>query len=84
MSARGVSWGEVVETVTRAEISEPHDGKTRYHRGALCVVVAPDGTVVTVLLRSLIQWEDCDVRARRQTPDLRPGRPGVSGTGSKT
>lgn len=64
MAARGVSWGEVVTAVTHAEVSEPHQGKTRYHRGSLCVVVAPDGTVVTVLLRSTDQWTNDDARRR--------------------
>lgn len=66
MAARGVRWGEVVSTVSQVEVTDRHDGRTRYFRGALCVVVADDGTVVTVLLRSQAQWDDCAARARRR------------------
>ena len=65
MERRGVAWGEVVETCEQASIIEPpHEGRRRFHRGALCVVVAEDGTVVTVLLRESRQWTDEDVRRR--------------------
>lgn len=68
MAARGVMWGEVVSTVSRAEVIDHHDGRSRYFRGALCVVVADaDSTVVTVLLRASHQWTDADAR-RRGTP----------------
>lgn len=66
MARRAVSWGEVVSVVSRAEHFDRSGDRTRYFRGSLCVVVASDGTVVTVLLRSQSQWNDSDARHRRQ------------------
>lgn len=68
MAARCVSWGEVVVAVRNAEVSDTHEGRTRYYSGDLCIVVAPDGTVVTVLLRAPHRWDDAEMR-QRGTPD---------------
>lgn len=65
MERRAVSWSEVVEACEHATIIEPpFEGRRRFHRGALCVVVAEDGTVVTVLLRASHQWTDAEARGR--------------------
>jgi hypothetical protein len=65
MARRAVTWAEVVEVCEHPTIVEPpFEGRRRYHRGALCVVLGEDGTVVTVLLREVAQWTDADARAR--------------------
>lgn len=68
MEARGVLWGEVVAAVRCASLTDTTGERTRYFHDDLCVVVASDGTVVTVLWRASHQWTDAQVR-RRGTPD---------------
>jgi hypothetical protein len=70
MEARGVTWAEVVETCQRPHVVEPHQGRRRFVRDGLAVVVAEDGTVVTVLLRASAQWTDGDARARTANTGL--------------
>lgn len=67
MVARGVTWPEVVEAYRNPQVVEPHKGQRRYVRDGIAVVVAPDGAVVTVLLRSSAQWDDDDARGRGST-----------------
>ena len=64
MTDRAVTWAEVVDVVERAELTEPHGGHRRYCRAGLCVVVAENGCVVTILMRRTDPWTDADVRAR--------------------
>lgn len=65
MTRRDVSWSEVIEACEHPTIAEPpYQGRRRFHRGTLCVVVAEDGTVVTVLLRGAHQWDDEQARQR--------------------
>lgn len=68
MDARAVTWGEVVSTVTHAEVTDEHEGRKRFFRRDLCVVVAGE-VVVTVLMRSSARWTDRDVRGRRRFPE---------------
>jgi len=68
MKRRQITWDEVVATVERPDIIEPHQGKKRYVKGTLCVVIAPSlhgNVVVTILLREQKQWSDEDVRNRK-------------------
>ena len=65
LEPRGVSWSDVVATITGAEVSwRGHHGRTVYQAGDLAVVVTPDLVVLTVLLRSEAQWNDDMIRAR--------------------
>ncbi|NNM44519.1 hypothetical protein [Knoellia koreensis] len=65
MSARGVSWADVVETVRDASVVYGSDRGRVHQRGDLGVVVARDGAVVTVLLAERRRrWTDADARAR--------------------
>lgn len=64
MKDRGVEWREVVDTVRLYEVTDSHQGRRRFYRGPLCVVVAEDGTVVTVLLRVQHRWKNEDARKR--------------------
>ncbi|MFF0790214.1 DUF4258 domain-containing protein [Streptomyces spiralis] len=62
MAKRDVSPEEVGEAIRRPDGTEPHQGRTRYVKGSLCVVVAADGAIVTVLLRGrATTWDDHDV-----------------------
>lgn len=71
MADRHVTWSEVVEAVERPEITEPHNGNRRYSRAGLCVVVAVNGCVITILLRRTEQWTDEDARTRTQESSTR-------------
>lgn len=64
MEARGVLWGEVVAAVRCASLTDATGDRKRYFHGDLCVVVAADGTVVTVLWRASHQWTDAQARRR--------------------
>lgn len=69
MKRRNISWDELVEVIERPDIIEPHQGKKRYVKGKLCVVVAPSlhgKVIVTILLRDQNQWSDEDVRKREE------------------
>lgn len=61
MRRRGVSPEAVGEAIRCPDVTEPHDGRRRYIKGSLVVVVAEDGAIVTVLLRSGATWDDLDV-----------------------
>lgn len=65
MNARGVTWAQIVEACTRPHVIEPHQGRRRFTRGDLVVVVADDSTVVTVLLREQDTWNDAGFRERK-------------------
>lgn len=71
MCERGVSFSEVEKAVSRPQIVEPHEGRRRFIRGDLVVVVAddrrPGGSdlfVVTVLWRKLDRWTSDQMKAR--------------------
>lgn len=66
LATRDVTWGQIVEVVENPEViyGPDHRGKKILQRGKLSVVVAADGAVVTVLLRSEEQWDDGDARSR--------------------
>lgn len=68
MKRRAITFETIVSIVRDPSIIEPHDGKKRYVRDDLCVVIATDKrgfkVVVTILLRVQDQWTDADVRSR--------------------
>lgn len=66
MKRRDISPEEVANALADPQIVEPHQGKRRFVRDGLAVVVAPDLAIVTILLRSSVQWTDADARARRR------------------
>lgn len=66
MEARGVRWGDVIEAVRNAEVTDRQGDRTRYFYRDLCVVVA-ESTVVTVLLRESKHWTSAEMRARRSS-----------------
>lgn len=66
MQARDVTWGEIVETVNKPDVSFGPDerGRMVHQKGQLAVVVGGNGGVITVLLRKEEQWNDDDARNR--------------------
>lgn len=68
MAARGVTFDEIAEVLARPEIVEPHQGKRRFVRDGVVVVVAEghrgEKVVVTVLFRRSEQWTSEDMRRR--------------------
>ncbi len=74
MAERDVEPEEIAEALRRPDVSEPHEGRRRFTRGPLSVVVAEsaDGrraVVVTVLLRRRASWSDADARNRTANPN---------------
>ena len=67
MGERGVTWGDVVEACTHPSVVEPSRGMKRYIRGSLAVVVSPNNTVITVLLRETKQWNNTTAREQLGT-----------------
>ena len=81
MAAREVEPEDLADALAAPDLTEPHEGRRRFIRGPLAVVVeeSADGRralVVTVLLRRRSTWTDSDARTRRAplTPaaDRRP------------
>lgn len=70
MAERGVSYDEIEDALTRPQITEVsyHNGRRgfRYVRGHLVVVMTPDMTLVTLLLRRVAVWTDDDMRGRQR------------------
>lgn len=70
MEKRGVQWSEVATALRSPHVTEPHQGKWRYVRGSLVVVVAdvngPRPALVTCLLRHRQQWNDSDMKTRNR------------------
>lgn len=64
MRARDIDAAEVADCLRRPDIIEPHEGRRRYVKNGLVVVVAHDGALVTALLRSRETWDNAAVRAR--------------------
>lgn len=66
LDARDVTWAEIVDVVDHPEVVYGPDyrGKKIHQKGVLSVVVAPDGAVLTVLLRDEQQWTDAHAQAR--------------------
>ncbi|WP_181804615.1 DUF4258 domain-containing protein [Streptomyces shenzhenensis] len=68
MKRRDVAPEDLADVLRAPDVAESHNGRTRFVRGPLAVVVAvdPDGApvVVTVLLRSRAQWGDDDTIRR--------------------
>lgn len=67
LDARDVTWAEIVDVVDHPEVVYGPDyrGKKIHQKGDLSVVVAPDGAVLTVLLRDKEQWTDEQAIARK-------------------
>lgn len=70
MLERDVTFHEVEETLARPEIVEPDkDGRRKFKRGELCIVVADERdrlTVITVLWRRQHQWSSDEMRRDRR------------------
>lgn len=66
MEARDVTWGEIVDIVEHPEVVYGPDPKGRkiVQKGDLSIVLAPDGAIVTVLLREETAWDNEQARAR--------------------
>ncbi len=66
MENRAVTWGEIIDVVEKPEVTfgPDHLGRKSVQRGNLCVVVARDGAVLTVLLRQGEQWTNDDAKGR--------------------
>lgn len=66
MDSRAVSWGEIVDVIDNPEVIFGPDERGRYtvQSGNLCVVMADNGAVITVLLRQKRQWCDQDMVRR--------------------
>lgn len=64
MEARNVSPEAVGAAIREPDVVEPHQGRRRFVKGDLVVVVGPDGVIVTVLLRDRAEWTAKDCRAR--------------------
>ncbi len=67
MKRRQVSFEQLVEIISNPDIIEPHQGKRRYVKDNLCVVVASSlhgKVVITILLRKNDSWTDNDARNR--------------------
>lgn len=66
MNDRVITWGEILEVIKRPEVVYGPDYKGRkvMQKDKISVVVASDGAVVTVLLRSEEQWTDEDAKQR--------------------
>ncbi|MGX4690750.1 DUF4258 domain-containing protein [Streptomyces sp. JNUCC 63] len=64
IARRDISPAEVADCLRRPDIVEPHDGRRRFVRGRIAVVVAADGALVTALLRDRAHWTDADARNR--------------------
>lgn len=67
MKARKVTWGEIVETVEKPEVSFGPDerGRMVHQKGSLAVVVSRSNNVITVLFRQEKQWTDEDMARNR-------------------
>lgn len=80
LDAREVTWGEIVEVVEHPEVVYGPDyrGKKIHQKGDLSVVVAPDGAVLTVLLRDEKQWNDEQARERSLSEALEANSRSVS------
>lgn len=68
MKSRDVSWGEILEVLENPEVSFGPDDRGRYthQRGNLCVVMAGERAVITVLLRQEESWTDTEARSRKK------------------
>lgn len=61
---RDIAPEEVAECLRRPDVIEPHMGRRRFVRGSLVVVVAHDGALITVLIRSRTAWDSTVARSR--------------------
>lgn len=67
MAKRDIDADDIADALRRPEVVEEHEGKLRFTKNGVCVVVAEENgaaTVVTVLLRERDQWTDADCRGR--------------------
>lgn len=68
MGERGVQWSEVATALSSPHVVEAHQGRWRYVRGDLVVVVAGlescRPALVTVLWRRGHQWRSGEMRQR--------------------
>ena len=66
---RSVTWGEILDVIQSPEVTYGPDfkGRMTVQKGNLCVVLARDGAVITVLLRSAINWTDEDIQGRNKS-----------------
>lgn len=68
MQGRDVTWGEIIDVVNNPEVVYGPDfrGAKNYQKGDLCVIVARDGAIVTVLLKSQNEWNDTHAKSRKK------------------
>lgn len=68
LSARNVTWAEIVDIVEHPDVVYGPDiqGRRTLQRGELCVIVGKDNAVLTVLLRNADQWDDDQARDRKK------------------
>lgn len=67
MQGRDVTWGEIIDVVNNPQVVYGPDyrGTKNFQKGDLCVVVARDGAIVTVLLKSKDEWTDHHAKNRK-------------------